>query len=455
MKFMPMSFRTKILRNFVLPIGDLAFGQRMISRLKFLEKTQYRPQEEILNRQQEYLHKLLQIAYTEVPFYQDLFVEAGVKPGDIQNAIDLSKLPVVTKEMLRAGYPIRTVRPTGQKTYESSTSGSTGKNFFVIEDAYTAGWYRSSFMLSLEWSGWNVGDPHLQTGMTLFRSMDRKLKDKILGCHYFSAYNLDDSHLDEILEEIDHHELKNIWGYPGSLYYLAKRAQEVGWNQPLRAAVTWGDTLFPHYRSLIESVFKTQVYDTYGCAEGIQIAAQCEYGNYHLHALDAVVEFLDDQGQPVRPGDLGNIVVTRLHPGPMPLIRYAIGDMGVPSDEKSCPCGRGFPLMQSIQGRNADVVTTPSGNRLIVHFFTGIMEHFTEVDSFQVVQTHPDQMIIKILPRSEPSESLTSRVVSAIHQKGAEDMKIMVEYVDEIPLPPSGKHRFVISEIKNQEGEVA
>ncbi len=43
--------------------------------------------------------------------------------------------------------------------------------------------------------------------------------------------------------------------------------------------------------------------------------------------------------------------------------------------------------MQSIQGRSADIVTTPSGNRLIVHFFTGVLEHFSEVDSFQVVQS--------------------------------------------------------------------
>lgn len=438
---------TELLRNVILPIGDALFGQRMMNRLKFLENAQYWPQEKILVSQKQDLQSLIKTAYNEVPFYRELFDSSNVKPEDIRNISDMSKLPIVTKQMLRSAYPHKTTRPTGQKTYEASTSGSTGKNFVVAEDAYTAGWYRASFMLSLEWSGWQIGEPHLQTGMTLTRSWDRQLKDRLLRCHYFSAYNLDDEHLDEILEEIERHKLKYIWGYPGSLYYLAKRAQEVGWNQPLKAVVTWGDTLFPHHRNLIENVFEVKVYDTYGCAEGIQIAAQCEFGNYHLHALDAVVEFLDDQGQPVKAGELGNIVVTRLHPGPMPLIRYAIGDMGVPSDEKSCPCGRGFPLMQSIQGRNADIITTPSGNRLIVHYFTGIMEHFSEVDSFQVVQTRTDQIIVKILPRSKPSELLSSRIISGLKQNGAEDLDILVEYVSEIPLPPTGKHRFVISQI--------
>ncbi len=444
-----MTIYTNLLRDYLLPVGDFFFDQRMIQRLKYLEKKQFLTSKQIVSEQSRALQKLITVAYNEVPLYRNLMEERSIQPRDIDSAADLPKLPIVTKSILRSGYPSGTTRKTGQKTFESKTSGSTGENFVVLEDAYTTGWYRASFMLALEWSGWQIGEPHLQTGMTLTRSWDRRLKDRLLRCHYFSAYNLDDKHLDEILEEINRFKLKHIWGYPGSLFYLARRAQEVGWNQPLKSAVTWGDTLFPHYRNLIASVFKTKVYDTYGCAEGIQIAAQCEFGNYHLHALDAVVEFLDDQGQPVEAGELGNIVVTRLHPGPMPLIRYAIGDLGVPSDEKSCPCGRGFPLMQSIQGRSADIVTTPSGNRLIVHFFTGVLEHFSEVDSFQVVQSRADQITVKVIPHSDPTPSLAARIVDALKEKGASDLEILIDYVDEIPLPPTGKHRFVISQIDN------
>lgn len=444
-----MNIYTNILRDFLLPVGDLFFGQQMIQRLKYLEKNQHLTTLQIIAKQSLALQKLITVAYNEVPLYRNLMEERGIQPQHILSAGDLQKMPIMTKDMFRSAYPTGVTRVTGQKTYEAKTSGSTGENFVVLEDAFTAGWYRASFMLALEWSGWKIGDPHLQTGMTLTRSWDRRFKDRLLRCHYFSAYNLEDPYLDEILQEIDRFKLKHLWGYPGSLYYLARRAQEVGWNQPLKAAVTWGDTLFPHYRNLIESVFTTRVYDTYGCAEGIQIAAQCEYGNYHLHALDAVVEFLDNQGQPVKAGELGNVIVTRLHPGPMPLIRYAIGDLGVPSEKTFCPCGRGFPLMQSIQGRNADIITTPSGNRLIVHFFTGVLEHFPEVDSFQVVQTRADQIIVKVIPQSGPNPLLSTRIANALKEKGAEDLEILINYVDEIPLPPTGKHRFVISQIDN------
>ena len=447
-----MDIFNNFLRNVIMPAGDLIFGQQMMARLRFLEEAQYWPHEKIAAKQAEDLQRLIKISYDEVPFYRELMDNTGIKPADIKSPADLSKMPIVTKDMLREVYPDKTTRTTGQKTYTASTSGSTGKNFYVMEDASTAGWYRASFMLSLEWAGWQIGDPHLQTGMTLQRSIDRRLKELIMRCHYVSAYALDNNHLKNMLNVIQKKQLSFVFGYPGSIYYLAKFATKNGWSRPLKSIVTWGDTLYPHYREEIEEVFHTQVYDTYGCAEGIQIAAQCEVGNYHLHALDAVVEFLDDDGEPVQPGEIGNIVVTRLHPGPMPLIRYAIGDLGTPAGPEPCECGRSFPLMQSIRGRDADVITTPSGNRLIVHFFTGVLEHFRDIDSFQVEQMTPKAILIRIQAKTKIDQNTLNHIKTILADRGASDLQIDFEIVDTIPLPPTGKHRFVISKMSSKEG---
>lgn len=445
-----MKIPTSVFRQIILPIGDFLFGQQMISRLKFLEKAQWWSREHVLERQEEDLQRLIKVAYDDVPFYRTLMDEKGIKPQEIRIRKDLSKLPVVSKDMLRSAYPDLCTRPTGQRTYQASTSGSTGKNFFVIEDAQTAGWYRSTFLLELEWAGWQVGVPHLQTGMTLDRSLDRKLKDWLFACHYESAYQLDDAHLDHMLQVLERHKLMFLWGYPGSLFYLARHAAKRGWNTPLNAVVSWGDTLYPHYRNMIETAFQTKVFDTYGCAEGFHIAGQCAYGSYHMHALDTIVEIVDDAGIRVAPGVPGNVVVTRLHPGPMPFIRYAVGDIAVISNEASCPCGRGFPILSSIQGRNADVITTPSGNRLIVHFFTGILEHFQQIDSFQVVQTSPNLITLRIVPEGQLPVETKNMIITALKEKGMQDMDINLEEVEEIALPPSGKHRFVINELPKE-----
>lgn len=101
--------------------------------------------------------------------------------------------------------------------------------------------------------------------------------------------------------------------------------------------------------------------------------------------------------------------------------------------------------MQSIQGRNADVVTTPSGNRLIVHFFTGILEHFKQIDSFQVEQVRIDRILLKIIPNSEMTQELIKTIIQTIQDKGAQELSVGVELVNSIPLSTAGKHKFVIN----------
>lgn len=439
--------RRWLLRNLMLPLGDVAYGQGMMRRLRFLERAQWWDIDRLSANRDSLLAELMKLAW-EVPFYRSHMDKAGIKPNDIRHPRDLSKLPIVTKDMLRPGYPHLTTRPTAQKTYEESSSGSTGQNFRVREDAETAGWYRASFLLALEWAGWKIGDPHLQTGMTLDRRNGRRLKDKLLRCHYVSAYDLTDANLDHALDWLETYNIQHLWGYPGSLYWLALRALKHGWNRRLHSVVTWGDSLYPHYRSAIEKAFATKVTDTYGCSEGMQISAQCgEDDSYHIHTLDVIVECLDDQGEPVPAGQAGNLILTRLHAGPMPLIRYQVGDVGVLGGDRRCECGRGYQIMESVQGRDTDVVITPSGNRLIVHFFTGILEHFPEINSFQVVQETKDLIVLRMVPGVGFSSKTTSKLVTKLEEKGAADLKIQVDLVTEIVVPPSGKRRFVISKV--------
>ncbi len=433
-----------------MPAGDLYFRQKLMPRLRFLEQAQWWDREKLYQERERRLRRLVRVAAAEVPFYRDLFERARVNSDEIRSPEDLRRLPVLTKAMLRAS-PHRTTRDTGLPLYRKSSSGSTGAPFTLLEDADTAGFYRASFMLALEWAGWRVGEPHLQIGMTLKRSADRRLKDALLGCHYASGFDLRDPHLDAILDTIERKNIRHLWGYPGSLYFLARRARKLGWNRPMRTAVTWGDMLYPHYRRAIEGAFGVRVNDTYGCAEGIQVAAQCGHdGSYHIHTTDAIVEILDDAGDPVAPGQAGNAILTRLHAGPTPLIRYQVGDLVVRGPEEFCACGRRLDRLEGIQGRDADVVLTPSGNRLIVHFFTGILEFFPEIECFQVRQTELSAVTLSIVPVEGAADTseLIRRVVRALHEKGASDLRIDVQIVPEIPTAPSGKRRFVVSQVR-------
>ena len=421
----------------------------MMKRLRYLEQAQWWPRSKIEGERSRLLANVVATAFNEVPFYRELFDAAGANPASIGEPDHLRRIPVVTKELLRKAYPGKCCRLTARPTYETCTSGSTGSNFRVLEDYETAGWYRATFLLSLQWAGWKMGERHLQVGMTTKRNLERRLKDACMACEYLAGFDLRDDALDHCLAILDRKRIQHLWGYPGSMFCIARRAQQRGWNTPLKSAVTWGDQLHAPYRRLIESVFKVKVTDTYGCGEGMQIAAQCGHGpHYHLHELDVVVELLDDSGNPVPSGTPGRIVLTRLHPGPMPFIRYDVGDTGVLTND-TCECGRSFKLLKSIQGRTADYVLARSGNRLIVHFFTGILEHFKEIESFQVRQDRPGIMRLCIVPAAGYGPDVEREIRRRLQDHGA-DLEILIEVVAAIPLTPGGKRRFIIRTVENE-----
>jgi len=158
------------------------------------------------------------------------------------------------------------------------------------------------------------------------------------------------------------------------------------------------------------------------------------------------MEFIRD-GKQVPAGERGEIVYTSLYNYAMPLIRYAIGDIGVPSD-KVCPCGRGLPLMERIEGRADAFVQVPGGRIFTPIIWTILLRHFSEIAQFKVTQEQKDKIRIQVEAKNtfnqRTIEGITKSVLDAL---GAE-VHIDVEPVDVIPSDNSGKVRSVVSKIE-------
>jgi len=238
-------------------------------------------------------------------------------------------------------------------------------------------------------------------------------------------------------------------GYGSSLYAYAKYAQEKGINDiTFKSAISWGDKMFPHYRKCIEEQFHTTVFDCYGACEGTMIAAECEYHNYHIMTPHVFIEILDNEGREVSPGEMGEIMVTRLDNFLMPLVRYRIGDLAVKADpQKECQCGRHLPLLEKIIGRDTDLVYTPKGKTLIVHFFTGILEHIEEIRQFQVVQHTIDDIEIRVIPAENFTTDCFENIKREILSKANEKFNLRFSSVSKIDPSPSGKPQIVVSKL--------
>jgi phenylacetate-CoA ligase len=204
--------------------------------------------------------------------------------------------------------------------------------------------------------------------------------------------------------------------------------------------------LFAPDRALVEKQLNCEVYDTYGCREVAMLAGECpEHAGYHISSETVLLEFVRD-GEGVSAGELGEILITDLQNYGMPLIRYSVGDAGEPSDEL-CSCGRGLPLMKSIEGRVTDFICTADGKYISGPALTLIFSDLNVV-RYQVVQRKIDQFLVSVIVDHGYSEADDLKIVSRMKTLIAPNIEVDVQHVNSIPKSSrSGKHRAIISEV--------
>ena len=118
----------------------------------------------------------------------------------------------------------------------------------------------------------------------------------------------------------------------------------------------------PELRAACRDLWGVPLHDVYSANELGYIALQCpESEQYHVMSECALVEVIDGDGRPCRPGETGRLVLSSLHNYAMPLLRYEIGDYAEVGDQ--CPCGRGLPLLNRIAGRERNMLVLPDGRQ--------------------------------------------------------------------------------------------
>ena len=210
-----------------------------------------------------------------------------------------------------------------------------------------------------------------------------------------------------------------------------------------------GEPLLASQRTLFEEVFACPVFDVYVSRECGHLAGECEeHQGMHINADCLHLEFVDDDDQPVPPGEMGRILVTDFGNYGMPFIRYEIGDMGA-ADDRPCPCGRTLPLMKFAAGRESDFIKSPHDGSLIsgatlCHY---LLAEGPNVGQLQLVQEKPDELLVRICndQAEEDRRAFRIRGHKVLNDIFHHSMKIRCQQVPEIPAEKSGKYRFCIN----------
>jgi phenylacetate-CoA ligase len=442
-----------ILKRFIMPLMQVKSHTNSLKCLRSLEKSQWSPRKEIELIQLANLRALLRHAYDTVPFYNKRFKQFGLRPESIKTVEQLAKLPKLTKQQIKsnANDMISSTIPKSELT-PFATGGSTGEPLLFFKDKRTTSWAVAATSRSYRWAGLDLGDKYIILWSSPFDLSTSKkisgiLDGKLMRYKLLQSSNMSEESMGRIAEMIRKIKPRTIKGYASSLTLFANylKTREIS-DLHVHSVISTAENLPPSTRILLEERFNCEVFDTYGSREVALMAGECqEHSGLHVSTETVLLEFVSGD-EPAASGELGEILVTDLQNYGMPLIRYAIGDAGRPTDEV-CSCGRGLPLTKSIDGRVTDFIRASDGRSVpgpaFIYFFADL-----PVKKYQVVQYDSDYLTVKVIPDVGYSPSDDQRIVSRIKGIVGNAVNITVEHVNDIPSSSrSGKFLPVISKI--------
>lgn len=163
-------------------------------------------------------------------------------------------------------------------------------------------------------------------------------------------------------------------------------------------------------------------------------------------AESLLVEVLDAEDKPCRPGEVGRVVITDLHNFATPLVRYDIGDYAEVGE--NCPCGRGLPVLRRILGRRRNMLTLPDGRR---HWPLVGFQRYRDIApilQYQLIQRSLSDIEVRLVVQPKLTPEQESRLNVVIREALGYPFRLAFVYFDrEIPRGAGGKLDEFISEI--------
>lgn len=435
------------------PLWDIKDRSPKLNEWRELERLQWLPVNELERIQWQKLQLIIDYAVDQSPWYRELLKKAGVKKGTPVTPDVFSNIEITTKHQVR-----NNTREFISDEFEqdqlvtAKTGGSTGVSLNLYFDEQCQERRNAAQLLADRWAGWELGMKRAAvwgnppTPATLKEKLRHHLLDRMI---YLDTMDLNDRSMGDFVTLWRAENPRAIFGHAHSIYIFARYLldKQVTDLRP-KAIIATSMMLLDHERQTIEQAFACAATNRYGCEEVGLIACECEHHNgMHINLPHVYVEVLDENNQPVQPGEPGKIVVTDLNNFAMPLIRYRVEDVGVLGKEK-CECGRGLPLLARIEGRVADFLIKPDGGRVAgVSLVERTLTKVPGVEQMQLVQTARDLVEINRVKGRDFSESTDASLISALREVFDEQVNLEILDVEKIPQEASGKYRFSICKV--------
>jgi phenylacetate-CoA ligase len=411
--------------------------------------------------QTEQLRALLAHCFTEVSHYRAVWEAQGLTEETLSRftLADLPRLPFTEKDDIRRApesFLARTTPPKKLHTYH--TSGSTGTPLAIrmrssthqtIQAAYEArcrNWAGVNYQMSRAMIGGRLVVPHGSASPPFWRynRVERQL--------YLSAFHISPANVPDYVGALNRFHPDYLVGYASAHFFLARLIEETKLSvYSPKAILTSSEKLTDEMRATLERVYRAPVFDGYSGVESCCLASECEYHRLHVSPDVGIVELIGEDGQPVPPGQEGEIVATGLINLDQPLIRYRTGDMAAWSTDP-CPCGREMPVLRELIGRLEDTVIGPDGRETVR--FHGITIGIPAIRESQIIQETLSHFVVKVVAPDGLTEADRAKMIARFHERlGPVEVEILL--VETIERTARGKYRAVISKVPRAQQRTA
>lgn len=254
-----------------------------------------------------------------------------------------------------------------------------------------------------------------------------------------------------VLDMIDRVQPTAIVAVPSFLRLVADKARATGFdlrNCSVTKAVCIGEPIRDRKLALngsgraIEAAWGARAYSTYGVTELANSLCECDAGaGGHLHDEQLYLEILDDDGQPVADGEVGDVTATTFGVEAMPLIRYRTGDCAA-LFRAPCACGRTSPRLGPIVGRKNQKLKF-KGTSLFPSTLAAVLETAEGVEMYVIVARKENELsdAIEVLIHGAASVATLREAMQAQAKIAPPIRQAAREEIEALQMPPAARKR--------------
>jgi len=434
-------------------------GSELLALLYQLEQSEFWPGTARDTLQKVQLSAFLSHAWKQVPFYREHLQLTGWKPETMITWQQFRQLPVLTRaDAMQAGDSLKAVSiPQGHGEVDSgSTSGSTGRSLRYWSTGVARQLHKAMHLRRTLQHGWELSAD--VAGILVDKERVASAPDGKTyanwgswiapvyptGKYHFLSVRTD---IAEQLRWLNRHKPRYLHTYPSNLMALLRFASDKGYSLNfLRGINTLGELVTQELREKVVEQFGWPLIDVYSSQEVGYIATQCtEHEHYHVQDDNVVLEVLNEDGNPCRPGEVGRVIVTPLHNFAFPLIRYELGDYAEVGGV--CDCGRTSPVLKRVIGRVRNMLKHPEGRNVWPHFGTGKLHRIAPIKQFQLLQTGSTTVELRLVLEQPLSATQESQVVQVLQNELEYPFEVVISYHDKIERSEGGKYEDFICQV--------